>query len=73
MDRLIYAGILSTIICTPMMVAYVEALRPRKTPASNADSIAKAFINAAHIYANDMPIWVTEAGYDINQGVPISL
>lgn len=34
---------------------------------SKTDSIAKAFINMAHQYAYDMPVWVTESGYDLNQ------
>ncbi len=32
---------------------------------------AKSFIDMAHLYANDMPVWVTELGYDINQGSPL--
>ncbi|GAB3489906.1 hypothetical protein GCM10027341_00860 [Spirosoma knui] len=32
---------------------------------------AAAFVDIAHQYANDMPVWITEAGYDINQGSPI--
>ena len=34
------------------------------------DSIASAFINMVHQYANDMPVWVTESGYDLNPGSP---
>ncbi len=37
---------------------------------NSADSIAKAFILDAAVYAQNMPVWVTEAGYDINQGSP---
>jgi hypothetical protein len=29
-------------------------------------TIARSFLEAAHIYARDMPVWVTEAGYDVN-------
>ena len=36
----------------------------------NATKIANAFIQVAHEYLNDMPVWVTEAGYDINQASP---
>ncbi len=36
----------------------------------NATKIAKDFIKVAHQYLNDMPVWVTEAGYDINQASP---
>jgi len=35
---------------------------------SEADSVAKAFNEVAHTYANDMPVWITECGYDVNQG-----
>lgn len=38
--------------------------------AAKADSFARTFIQAAHVYANDMPVWVTETGYDINPGSP---
>ncbi len=31
------------------------------------DKFADAFIQMSHQYAGDMPVWVTEAGYDINQ------
>ena len=34
------------------------------------EAVAKSFIEAAHKYADDMPVWVTEAGYDINEGSP---
>ena len=34
--------------------------------AAMTDSFANAFIQMAHQYAHDMPVWVTEAGYDIN-------
>ena len=33
---------------------------------SLTDSIANLFMQAAHTYANDIPVWVTESGYDIN-------
>lgn len=33
----------------------------------HADSLAAKFIDAAHKYAKDMPVWCTETGYDINQ------
>ena len=35
-----------------------------------ADSFANAFIQLSHQFAHDMPVWVTEAGYDINPGSP---
>ncbi|MGN6178821.1 MAG: cadherin-like beta sandwich domain-containing protein [Mucilaginibacter sp.] len=31
---------------------------------------AEAFIQMAHQYCGDMPVWVTESGYDTNQGSP---
>ncbi len=34
---------------------------------AHADSTAINFVHAAHMYAKDMPVWVTETGYDINQ------
>ncbi len=34
---------------------------------SLTDSIADLFLQASHTYANDIPVWVTESGYDINQ------
>jgi endoglucanase len=37
---------------------------------SKADSIAREFMEMSHIYAHDMPVWVTEAGYDLNPGSP---
>ena len=38
---------------------------------SGAAEAAKEFINLSHEYANDMPVWITETGYDINQGSPL--
>ncbi|RYE16278.1 MAG: T9SS type A sorting domain-containing protein [Sphingobacteriales bacterium] len=32
---------------------------------------AKAFVNAANRYANGMPVWVTEVGYDANPNSPM--
>ena len=34
---------------------------------SKAEAIANSFIRMSHEYAKDMPVWITEAGYDINQ------
>lgn len=31
---------------------------------------AAAFVQLARQYANGMPVWITEAGYDVNQGSP---
>ncbi len=46
-----------------------RAIAPElKSNNTNADSVAKAFIQAAAIYLNNMPVWVTETGFDIHQG-----
>ena len=37
---------------------------------SIAQETAAAFIKISHQYAGDMPVWVTEAGYDQNPGSP---
>ena len=37
---------------------------------STNDSVANAFIQMAHQYVGNMPVWITETGYDINQGSP---
>ncbi|WP_158991514.1 T9SS type A sorting domain-containing protein [Mucilaginibacter sp. L196] len=31
---------------------------------------AQAFVKMSHLYAHDMPVWVTESGYDVNSGSP---
>jgi len=31
---------------------------------------AQSFVKMSHLYAHDMPVWVTEAGYDFNPGSP---
>ncbi len=38
---------------------------------SNAGQTARDFVQMAHQYANDMPVWITETGYDTNQGSPL--
>jgi endoglucanase len=38
---------------------------------SNSAQVAQSFVQMAHQYANDMPVWVTETGYDTNQGSPL--
>ena len=38
---------------------------------SEAGQVAQDFVRIAHQYANDMPVWVTETGYDTNQGSPL--
>ncbi|QKG57442.1 hypothetical protein GKZ68_12910 [Hymenobacter sp. BRD128] len=38
---------------------------------ANTAQVAQSFVQMAHQYAGDMPVWVTEAGYDTNQGSPL--
>jgi hypothetical protein len=38
---------------------------------SIAGNVAKAFVKVAHEEAYDMPVWITELGFDINQGSPL--
>lgn len=38
---------------------------------SNTAQVAQSFVQMAHQYAADMPVWVTETGYDTNQGSPL--
>lgn len=38
---------------------------------SNTAQVAESFVQMAHQYAGDMPVWVTETGYDTNQGSPL--
>jgi hypothetical protein len=42
----------------------------KELPNYGGEAVAKSFMEAAHKYADDMPVWVTEAGYDINEGSP---
>ena len=35
---------------------------------AEAGPVAQSFVRIAHQYSQDMPVWVTEAGYDVNQG-----
>ena len=32
---------------------------------------AAAFVTLSHQFANDVPVWITEVGYDVNQGSPL--
>lgn len=42
----------------------------KKMVGMDASKIANEFIQVAHLYLNDMPVWITEAGFDINQASP---
>jgi endoglucanase len=35
---------------------------------ANGAAVARKFVQVAHDYCNDMPVWITEVGYDINSG-----
>ena len=37
---------------------------------TNAAATAKKFVEMSHLYAGDMPVWVTETGYDTSQQSP---
>ncbi len=47
-----------------------NASRGAAPEVSGTATVAKEFIEMAHQYAYGMPVWVTEAGYDVNQGSP---
>jgi endoglucanase len=38
---------------------------------TNAKQIVDDFIKTSHEVSYDMPVWITETGYDINQGSPL--
>lgn len=38
---------------------------------SGAAEVAKQFVKLSHEYAYDMPVWITETGYDLNQASPL--
>jgi endoglucanase len=48
-----------------------NATRGAAPEVSEAGQVAQDFVKLAHQYANDMPVWVTETGYDTNQGSPL--
>lgn len=47
-----------------------NATRGTAPEISEAAEVAQNFLQMAHQYAYDMPVWVTECGYDVNQGSP---
>ena len=47
-----------------------NATRGAAPEISGAAEVAAEFLETAHLYANDLPVWVTELGYDINQNSP---
>jgi endoglucanase len=48
-----------------------EPTRGTAPEVSEAGQVAKAFVQMAHEYAGGMPVWITETGYDYNQGSPL--
>lgn len=48
-----------------------NASRGAAPEVSKAAEVATSFIKMAHEYANGMPVWVSELGYDLNQGSPL--
>jgi endoglucanase len=48
-----------------------NATRGAAPEVSDAGSVAKAFVQMAHQIAANMPVWITETGYDTNQGSPL--
>ncbi|RZK24770.1 MAG: T9SS type A sorting domain-containing protein [Hymenobacter sp.] len=48
-----------------------NATRGAAPEVSSAGQVAQDFMKLAHQYANDMPVWITETGYDTNQGSPL--
>ncbi len=47
-----------------------SAIQGMAPEVAHMDTVASSFINAAHVFAKDMQVWVTESGYDLNQGSP---
>ena len=47
-----------------------NATRGAAPEVSSAGQTAQDFVKMAHQYAADMPVWITETGYDTNQGSP---
>jgi endoglucanase len=48
-----------------------EYSRGKAPERSNANRIAKEFVAVSQQFAGNMPVWITETGYDINQGSPL--
>lgn len=48
-----------------------NATRGAAPEVSEAGQVAQDFVKMAYQYANGMPVWVTETGYDTNQGSPL--
>lgn len=38
---------------------------------TTAGQVAQAYVQLAYQYAGGMPVWITETGYDLNQGSPL--
>ncbi len=48
-----------------------EAGRGKAPELSNAGKVATSFVSFARSEANGIPVWLTETGYDVNQGSPL--
>ena len=53
-----------------MMVGDKKATRGAAPEISGVGPQARTFVNLSHELAYDMPVWITEAGYDTNPGSP---
>lgn len=50
---------------------YGNSTRGAAPEKSNCSAAAKSFVQMAHLFAYDLPVWITEMGYDVNQGSPL--
>jgi endoglucanase len=48
-----------------------QSTRGTAPDVGNTGQTARSFVQMAHELAKDMPVWVTELGYDQNQGSPL--
>ncbi len=48
-----------------------NATRGAAPEMAETGEVAEEFVKLAHEAANDMPVWVTECGYDVNQESPL--
>ncbi|MGI4738998.1 MAG: PA14 domain-containing protein [Janthinobacterium lividum] len=48
-----------------------NSMRGAAPEMAEAAQVAQDFVRVAHQYLGDMPVWITETGYDTNQGSPL--
>ncbi len=48
-----------------------EGDRGKAPEVSSAERLAKEFVNMSKSYAGNMPVWLSETGYDVNAGSPL--